>query len=399
MLKVLVWGSSNVGPCAFFRGGQLFDTEWRRLGIEVCYVSELDCDVNRILDRSGAVIDTAKVAPSELLAMLDSGNARLDYHLDASALDWADVLYFRRYYRVSGRDLITRAVWDVVESMHDGPAVMYDCDDDLLGPAPRWNGLADDMDAAQPLVRRMAKRADLVTVSTPVLARHFEPLNPNVRVIRNAIDAAMYIPTEPRPEGDKARVTYYGNASRMRDYEGYPDLSGKWQGGYPKAAVRDHARSVRTVFLGAENGQPRGFDETRPYVRGIPEFARVLANTHGDVGLAPVFGDSFDQCKSELHWLEYSAAGMATIATRYNGGPDAGPYNIIRDGVDGVLAKGRQEWSDGLRRLLDPAFRADVAAAARERIAAEYSHVKRAEEWANAFRWAADHAGSRMART
>ena len=186
------------------------------------------------------------------------------------------------------------------------------------------------MEAAKPLVRRMAKRADLLTVSTPVLARRFGRLNQNVRVVRNAVDASLYTATEPSPIGEKVRVVYYGNASRMRDYEGYPS-----------AAVRDLGKSVRTVFLGAQNGEPKGWDETLPYVRGLPEFARALANTHGDIGLAPVLGDDFDRAKSELHWLEYSAAGMATIASRFNGD---GPYSVIRDGIDGVLARGRAEW-------------------------------------------------------
>lgn len=393
MLKVLVWGSSSVGACAYFRAGHLFDAPLRKLGVEMRHVSALDYERNRILDRQDNVIDTAKVKPSALLAMLDRGDARLDARVDTRPLEWADVLLFRRYYRVTGADLITRPVWDVVEQMPNGPAVLYDTDDDLIGPAPRWNGYADDMEAAKPLVRRMAARADLVTVSTPELARRFGPLNANVRVVRNAVDASLYLPTEPRPDGDRVRVVYYGNASRMRDYEGYPDVSGRWQSGYPKAAVKDHGQSVRTVFLGAENGQPTGWDETLPYVKGIEAFARALGNTHGDVGLAPVLGDDFDRAKSELHWLEYSAAGMATIATRCNGGPDAGPYNVIRDGVDGVLAKGRQEWSDGLRRLLEPSYRADVAGRARERVLSDYSHVQRAQEWRDALVWAADHAG------
>lgn len=392
MLKVLVWGTSSEGPCAYFRGGQLFDKEWAALGIEVRHVSALDNQESRILDRDGDVIDPHKVAPSVLLAMLDSGAARLDYQVDTEPLEWADVLFFRRYYRVTGRDLITRAVWDVVESS-DKP-VVYDCDDDLLGPAPRWNGLAADMEAAQPLVRRMARRADLVTVSTPVLARRFAPLNPNVRVVRNAIDASLYTATEPRPEGDRVRVVLYGNVTKQRDHSGYADVSGKWQGGYAAAAVRDYGHRVRSVFLGAERGEVHGFDEVHPYVKGLPQFCRALAGAHGDIGLAPIADDTpFTRAKSELHWIEYTAAGMATIATRYSGGPDSGPYNVIRDGVDGVLARGRQEWHDGLKRLLVPSFRADVAAAARERVLRDYSHVKRAEEWAASFRWAAAHAG------
>jgi glycosyltransferase involved in cell wall biosynthesis len=392
MLKVLIWGTVADGPCAFFRAGQLFDKPLAALGVEMRHIGGLDNDGRRILDRHGNLIDHDKLPPSELLGMLDRGDARLDCNVDLEPIEWADVILFRRYYRAD-HDLVTAALWDVVESRTD-KGIVYDVDDLLLGPAPSWNSLAPEMTAAEGMVKRMARRADLLTVSTPTLARRFGRLNPNVRVVRNAVDASLYVPTEPRPEGERSRVVYYGNSSRMRDYAGYPDLSGKWSGGYPKAAVQDHRQRLHTIFLGAENGQPRGFDETRPYVRGLPEFAQALGNTHGDVGLAPVFGDEFDRSKSELHWLEYTAAGMATIATRYNGD---GPYNVIRDGVDGVLAKGRQEWSDGLRRLLEPSYRADVAGAAHERILTDYDYRVRAQEWADCFRWAAEHRGVGLA--
>ena len=59
-----------------------------------------------------------------------------------------------------------------------------------------------------------------------------------------------------------------------------------------------------------------------------------------------------------------------------------------------MLAKGRQEWYDALRKLIrEPNLRADMASAARERVLAEYHFEKRAEEWASAFYYAADHAG------
>jgi hypothetical protein len=101
--------------------------------------------------------------------------------------------------------------------------------------------------------------------------------------------------------------------------------------------------------------------------------------------------DAFSRSHSELHWLEYSLAGAATVASRTMGG---GPYEVIRDGVDGLLARNKAEWREQLRRLAgSPEMREDLAGRARERVMAEYDVRQRAAEWADAFRWAAEHAG------
>jgi hypothetical protein len=123
-------------------------------------------------------------------------------------------------------------------------------------------------------------------------------------------------------------------------------------------------------------------------VRG---FAARLAAARPAVGLAPVGQDDFSRAHSELHWLEYSLAGAATVASRTMGG---GPYDVIRDGIDGLLARNKAEWRDNLRRLAaSTQLRQDLAGNARERVLADYDVRKRAAEWGDAFRWAADHAG------
>lgn len=88
---------------------------------------------------------------------------------------------------------------------------------------------------------------------------------------------------------------------------------------------------------------------------------------------------------------------MAFIGQRYPGG-DA-PYSVVRDGVDGLLARGAQEWHDAVRKLAKSKdLREQLAGAAKERVLAEYTHTARAPEWAAAFNWAAEHAGQRFTR-
>jgi glycosyltransferase involved in cell wall biosynthesis len=159
--------------------------------------------------------------------------------------------------------------------------------------------------------------------------------------------------------------------------------------------VNEAVRSVpgtRRVWLGGDDPAIRGVaDEVLAYVRGAPAFARALVEARPDIGLAPVADEPFNRARSELHWLEYAMAGAPTAASRLMGGS---PYDVVRDGVDGLLARNKAEWREALRSLArSPARRAEIAGRARERVLAEYRAADRAIEWADAYRWAAEHAG------
>jgi len=137
--------------------------------------------------------------------------------------------------------------------------------------------------------------------------------------------------------------------------------------------------------------QAAGFEEAWPAVDWA-DWPRMLASIHADVGLAPLFHNAFNQGRSELHRVEFGALAVPTVAERWRG---PGPYDVIRgDGVDGFLARGRQEWSDKIGALAkSPQLRADIGGRARERIVAEYNCRDRVHEIADAYMWAATNAG------
>jgi glycosyltransferase involved in cell wall biosynthesis len=428
-VNVLVWGHVLNGACAYFRGYE-YDPILPKYGVEIRHISRID---ELAITRGGE-----EIAPESLtLGSLREGIASGELRATSPDIEWADVIVFRRYYNTSlkcepcgfvthdpnaadahnrtpghqaaPQDFITRLMWPAIRERTD-KAIVYETDDLHLGIGVRkWNGYHADANAERDLIEEMVKRADLVTVSTPNLKRELSRWAERIRVIRNAIDPSLYETDVPRPEGDKTRLLYYGNTARMRDYIGSCRTCGvsllscycgqfKREGGFASLAVEELKRDLHRIFIGVSEGteevMEHYWDEMYGYMEDIPAFSRKMADVHPDIGIAPLVGDDFDANKSELHWLEYTMAGAATIAQRWSGGPDAGPYNVIRDGVDGLLAKGRQEWYDALRRLIrEPNLRADLASAARERVLADYHFEKRAEEWAAAFYWAADHAG------
>ena len=85
-------------------------------------------------------------------------------------------------------------------------------------------------------------------------------------------------------------------------------------------------------------------------------------------------------------------AGAAFIGERFKYGE--APYSMVKHGVDGMLAKGRQEWYDAVKSLVrSKDLREQLAGAAKERVINEYDYKKRAIEWADAFKWAVEHKG------
>lgn len=407
-VKVLVWGTAQHGACAYFRG-HMFDEPLKELGIELRHIT-------RVNFRPAKGWEDKPPAETYRAGKME---------FDTTDTEWADVVMFRRYYNTAfackqsadlsvctfrsrdraeaeahphgytDQDGITREMWPAFRDHWNG-GIVYETDDNHWEIKP-WNGYYGDVILERDLIRDMAMRADILTVSTPVLARSYGYYNPRIRVIRNAIDPDLYVKDTPRPEGDKPRLVYYGSTARLRDYMGATDeLTHKWVGGYAQRAVDAHRDKLTRVFLGTNPGTEqiidRMFDEQHPYVTNIPEFCRALANSHGDIGIAPLGGDDFDHAKSELHWLEYALTDMAFIGQRYPG--HEGPYNVVRHGTDGLLARGAQEWHDAVKALVGSRdLREQLAGAAKERVLAEYDYRERAKEWAEAFRFAAENPG------
>ena len=404
-MNVLVWGTAEQGPCAYFRG-HMFDEEWKKMGINVKHIDK----VNFISKPGSEGMSTEEAMSKGLLSV------------DTSDIDWADILVFRRYYNCSYkcntcgvatkdmgiikshphemqiRDSITEWMWPAFESAAFNKAILYETDDNHF-QIRTWNGYFPDVQAERPLIERMAKRADLVTVSTGPIKDAYNHLNDNIRVIRNAIDPSIYTTDrELATSGEgRPRVVYYGSTARMRDYGGYPSgVGGKWEGGYAGKAVQDLRKELWNVFIGVNPGTEHViapfFDEAFHYVENIKQFAEALTRSNADIGIAPLGGDSFDKCKSELHWLEYSMVGAAFIGERFKYGE--APYSMVRHGVDGLLARGRQEWYDGIKSLVrSKDLREQLAGAAKERVLKEYDYKDRAVEWADAFKWAVEHKG------
>jgi glycosyltransferase involved in cell wall biosynthesis len=68
----------------------------------------------------------------------------------------------------------------------------------------------------------------------------------------------------------------------------------------------------------------------------------------GDIGIAPISMVHFNDCRSSIKWVEYSALKVATVAT------DFGPYKRdMEHGKTGLLCKTQEDWNKALSFLIE----------------------------------------------
>lgn len=400
-LRVVIIGDrQEASPCDTYRGGILVEPLARH-GVDLEYASPTvateaavgEGEFVRLQDEAIERVRTAAAAAQVIVFRRAYTTMMLCLACDfATAVPAEATSHVRatRHPLAAAPSMAARALFDEIE--HDAAfardhAIVYETDDDLL-QVDADNGIGRSVAHELDLIERMLHRSDLVTTTTPVLAAHFEGLTSEVRVVRNAVDPGWYAPDPGSPSAGRsdtrARLLFYGSAGRMRDYA------------ICAPAVNALRRSaVRRVWLGAPDIETREardqFDEVHGFVIGTEAFARTLAGLHPDIGLAPLRGSSFDRAKSELHWIEYAMAGAVTVAS---GLPGGGPYDVIRNGVDGIVIDRADHWEPTLRRLVGSRnLREEMAGRARERVLREYTVEARADDWAAAFRLAFEHRG------
>ncbi len=86
-----------------------------------------------------------------------------------------------------------------------------------------------------------------------------------------------------------------------------------------------------------------------PGVRGYARYAEIAASRHWDIGIAPVGDSFFENCKTPLKFLEYSALRIPGIYSRV-------PLftSVVRDDLTGLLVSNSAEaWLDAIGRLVN----------------------------------------------
>jgi glycosyltransferase involved in cell wall biosynthesis len=234
-----------------------------------------------------------------------------------------------------------------------GIAVVVDVDDDLanIHPAnpafrhlhPKWNPANNWRHVAS-----ACRHATLVTVSTAALVPRYAA-HGRVRVLDNYVPA-RFLDVE-RPVHDEPWVGWAGSMHSHPD-----DLR-------PAAGTLGQlARQGRRVHVVGDGvGVDREIGSDAYTSTGVVDFQDWMPRVAElDVAVAPLADTAFNQAKSRLKPLEYSAVGVPWVAS-----PTREYARLAATGA-GATAVRPRDWLRELRRLLDDdGYRAERSAVAR----------------------------------
>jgi hypothetical protein len=186
--------------------------------------------------------------------------------------------------------------------------VWVDFDDDLFD-VPKYNpayGFYSKDETKQSVIAAVSM-ADVITVTTPTLQKVFQKYNKNVIIIPNAWNNYNF----PLQENfsNKKIINWRGSATHRNDLLEYKDAL---------LASAEARKDWKWSFIGKEHwmisdfiddNQKMTFDEM-----DIIQYFNLMVNLNPGIQIVPLKINEFNKSKSNIAWLEGTAAGAVTLA-------------------------------------------------------------------------------------
>jgi hypothetical protein len=279
----------------------------------------------------------------------------------------------------------TPNVPEIITQIHEaGKKVVVEVDDDLLH-VPAYNPFNDD----PAVFHQTVAMADHVTVSTPSLKRSYEKLNPNITVLRNRLHWPMWselAPVYERREWRRLRVGWMGILEYHKaDLDVVKPWLGEWLAAHPDVEFVSAGGADVHEYLAIPEAQRVTTDRTDYRHLELAYITSVM-----DIGLVPLAQNRFNEGKSYLKGLEYSACGIVPLAT-----PTAQYKELIEDGTNGYLCELPFQWKAALDRLISAPMHLNRLAHAAYVNAQDFTYDTAIEEWETLYQALADQAAAR----
>ena len=252
-----------------------------------------------------------------------------------------------------------------------GIKLVYETDDDLLGVEPNSPSY-EYVNRVSDSIKNFIDASEVITVTTPTLASKFDE-NKTVIISNYYVDSVFDIKKDIKTEG-KLKLGYYGTLTHSKDLFLIKNVILKLKEKY------DFDFEVIGGFNASDNVDESWFKavELPPDNMNFEKFMGWLSKTiDWDIALVPLEDSPFNQCKSELKFIELAVLGLPGVYS------DMCVYNnVVTDGIDGFLAANDDEWIKKIEMLiLDNDLRKNMRNNALNKVLRDYLIEDRIRIW------------------
>ena len=249
--------------------------------------------------------------------------------------------------------------------------LIYETDDDLLG-VEKNSPSYEYVNRVSDSIKNFIEDSEVITVTTPTLASKFDE-SKTVIISNYYVDSVLNIKEDIKTEG-KLKLGYYGTLTHSKDLFLIKNVILRLKEKY------DFDFEVFGGFNASDNVDESWFKsiELPPNNMDFEKFMGWLSKTiDWDIALVPLENSPFNQCKSELKFIELAVLGLPGVYS------DMCVYNnVVTDGIDGFLAANDDEWVEKIEMLiLDNDLRKSIRKNALNKVLRDYLIENRIQMW------------------
>lgn len=233
-------------------------------------------------------------------------------------------------------------------------------------------------------IDKFLKLSDGAIASTPILAKEYGEIQPNVCVLKNCIDPDDEYPCKENITG-KFRVGFIGSVTTNDDYLHIKD----------QIRQLDERGDTTIVVFGIKHkgGEIISFMtedylfwnslkniEWQPYTH-VSEYMMTIANLALDLVIIPRKENYFNQCKSNLKFLEMSLLKIPVLAQGFS--DSTSPYQGVDEPYLNIVID-NNDWYNNIIRIKDnyETYK-QKANNAHDYVLENYNIVTYSQEWNN----------------
>jgi len=201
--------------------------------------------------------------------------------------------------------------------------IIYEIDDMLIN-IPEFNYASLYYTQNEEHVKRMIGMAEGVVVSTEKLKEVYSEYNEKIEVIPNHLPKFVWGDTYPahiyKDEKKKIKILWAGSMNHFPLKEmKKTGIEGGDFGGKLMDFIRKTSDKYEWIFLGANPPELQSQIKEKK-IKFIPwinifQYPSAVKALEPDICIAPLFQDEFNECKSNIKCLEYSAMGAPGVYT------------------------------------------------------------------------------------